>query len=84
MFQNSFSTKKDQTQQSIKKPTPAQQISTFVYGLSLLLNDQRSVTRMPQPIEIGSTVGKLTKALTDLPLFTDRKNPSIDLWLSKM
>ena len=39
---------------------------------------------MPQPSEIGSTLGKLTKALPDPPLFTDGKDPSIDQWLSKM
>ena len=39
---------------------------------------------MPQPSEIGSTLGKLTKALPDPPLFTDGKDPSIDQWLLKM
>ena len=39
---------------------------------------------MPQPSQIGSTVGKFTKALSDPPLFTDGKDPSIDQWLSKM
>lgn len=28
--------------------------------------------------------GKLIKALPDSPIFTNRKNPSIDQWLSKM
>ena len=29
-------------------------------------------------------MGKFTKALSDPPLFTDGKDPSIDQWLSKM
>ena len=39
---------------------------------------------MPQQIQICSTVGKLTKVLLDPPLFTDRKDLSIDQWLPKM
>ena len=84
MLQNYFLAKKDQSQQSIQKPTLAQQIPAFVYSLSLSLNDQRSATCMPQPNEIDSTIGKLTKVLPDPPLFTDGKDPSIDQWLSKM
>ncbi len=39
---------------------------------------------MPQPSQIGSTIGKLTKTLLDRPLFTDGKDLSIDQWLLKM
>ena len=39
---------------------------------------------MSQPSQIGSTMGKLTKALSDPLLFTDGKDLSIDQWLSKM
>ncbi len=83
-LQNSLPAKKDQPQQSIERSTPAHQTPAFFHGLSPSLNDQRSVTRTPQPSEISSTVGKLTKALPDPPLFTDGKDPSIDQWLSKM
>ena len=83
-LQNSLPAKQDRPQQSIKRPTPAQQTPTFVHSLFPSLNDQHSVTRTPQPSQIGSTMGKLTKALPDPPLFTDRKDPSIDQWLSKM
>ncbi len=71
-------------QQSIEKPTPAQQTPVFIYGLSPSLNNLRSVTHTPQPSQIGSIVGKLTKTLPDPLLFTDRKDPSIDQWLSEM
>ena len=84
MLQNSLPAKQDRPQQSIERPTPAQQTSAFVHGLSPSLNNQRSVTCTPQPSQIGSTVGKLTKALPDPPLFIDGKDPSIDQWLSKM
>ena len=77
-LQNSLSAKKNQPQQSIKRSTPAYQTPNFVHGLSPLLNDQRSVTCMPQPSEISSIISKLTKALPDPPLFTDGKDPSID------
>ena len=83
-LQNSFPAKKDQLQQSIERPTPVQKTPAFVHGLSPSLNDQHLVTHTPQPSEIGSTLGKLTKALPDPPLFTDRKDPSINQWLSKM
>ena len=83
-LQNSLPAKQDRPQQSIERPTPAQQTPAFVHGLSLSLNDQRSVTCTPQPSQISSTVGKLTKALPDPPLFIDGKDPSIDQWLSKM
>ena len=83
-LQNSLFAKQDQSQQLIKRPTPAQQIPAFIHGLFLLLNNQHSVICMPQPSQIGSTVGKLTKALLDPPLYTDGKNPSINQWLSKM
>ena len=83
-LQNPLPAKKHQSQQSIERSTPAQQAPSFVHGLSPSLNDQRSVTRTPQPSEIGSTVRKLTKALPDPPLFTDGKDPSINQWLSKM
>ena len=83
-LQNSLPAKQDRPQQSIERPTPAQQTPAFVHGLSPSLNNQRSVTRTPQPSQIGSTVGKLTKALPDPPLFTNGKDPSIDQWLSKM
>ena len=39
MLQNSFPAKKDQPQQSIERPTPAQQTPTFAHGLSPLLDD---------------------------------------------
>ena len=84
MLQNSFSAKKDQLQQSIKRPTPIQQIPGFVHDLSPSLNDQYSVTCTPQPSEIGSILGKFTKVLSDPPLFTDGKDPSPDQWFSKM
>ncbi len=83
-LQNSLPTKQDQPQQSIERPTPAQQTPAFVHGLSPSLNDERLVTHTPQPSQIGSTVGTLTKALSDPPPFTDGKDPSIDQWLSKM
>ena len=38
-LQNSFPAKKDQLQQSIKRPTPVQQTPAFVHGLSPSLND---------------------------------------------
>ena len=84
MLQNSLPAKQARLQQSIERPTLAQQTPAFVHGLSPSLNDQRSVTRTPQPSQISSTVGKLTKARSDPPLFTDGKDPSIDQWLSKM
>ena len=84
MLQNSLLAKQDRPQQSIEEPTPAQQTPAFVHGLSPSLNNQRSITRTPQPSQISSTVGKLTKALLDLPLLTNGKDPSIDQWLSKM
>lgn len=84
LLQNSLPAKKDQPQQSIKRNTPAQQSSTFVYGLFPSLNDQRLITRMPQSSKIGSIIGKFTKALLDPPLFTDGKDLSIDQWLSKI
>ena len=65
MLQNSFFAKKDQPQQSIKRPTLAQQIPAFVHDLSPLLHDQHSVTCTPQLSEIGSILSKLTKALPD-------------------
>ena len=78
-LQNFFPTKKDQPQQSIERPTPVQQTPVFVHGLSpSLSNDQCSVTRTPQPSEIGSTLSKLTKVLPDSLLFTDGKDPSIN------
>ena len=77
-LQNSLPAKQDRPQQSIERPTPAEQTPAFVHGLSPSLNDQRSVTRTPQQSQIGSTAGKLTKALPDPPLFTDGKDPSID------
>lgn len=77
-LQNSLLAKKDQTQQSIEKLTLAQQSPVFVHGLSPSLNDQHLVTCTPQSSEIGSTVSKRTKALLDLPLFIDKKDPSID------
>ncbi len=78
MLQNFLPTKQDQLQQSIEKPTLAQQIPAFVHSLSPLLNDQRSVTHMPQLSQIDSTIDKLTTALPDPLLFTDEKNSSID------
>ena len=84
ILQNFFLAKKNQPQQSIKRPTPAQQTIVFIHGLSPLLNDQHSVTRTPQLSEIGSTIDKLTKALFDPTLFTDEKDLSIDQWLSKI
>ena len=39
---------------------------------------------MPQPSEIGYTLGKLIKILLGPLLFTDRKDPSIGQWLLKM
>ena len=84
MLQNSFPAKKDQPQQSIERPIQIQQTPAFIHGLFPLLNDQHSVTRTLQPSEIGSTLGKLIKALLDPPLFTDGKDPSIEQWLSKM
>ena len=39
---------------------------------------------MPQPSQIGFTVGKLIKALPNPLLFTDGKDLFIDQWLSKM
>ena len=48
-LQNSLPAKQNRPQQSIERPTPAQQTPAFVYGLSPSLNNQRSVTRTPQP-----------------------------------
>ena len=62
----------------MKKPTLAKQTSAFVYDLSPSLNNQRLITRTPQLSEISSTVGKLTKALPDPPLFTNEKDQYID------
>ena len=84
MLQNSLFTKKNQPQQLIKRSIPAQQSPVFVYSLFSLLNDQRSVTCMPQPSEIDSNIDKLTKTLPNRVLFTDRKNLSIDQWLLKI
>ncbi len=70
-LQNSLPTKQDQPQQSIERPTPAEQISAFVHSLSPSLNDQHSVTHTTQPSQIGSTIGKLSKALPNPPLFLD-------------
>ena len=39
ILQNFFPAKKNQPQQSIKRPTPAQQTPAFVHGLSPSLND---------------------------------------------
>ncbi len=83
-LQNSLLIKQDQPQQSIERPTPAQQTPAYVHDLSLSLHDQHSVSHMPKPSQIGSTIGKFTKTLPDLPLFIDVKDPSIDQWLSKM
>ena len=78
MLQNSLPTKQDQSQQSIEKLTPVQQIPAFVYNLSSSLNNQRSITYTSQSSQIGFTVSKLIKALFDLLLFTDEKDSSID------
>ena len=84
MLQNSFFAKKYQPQQSIKKLTPIQQTPAFVHSLSFSLNDQRLVICMSQLSEINSTLSKLTKVLPEPPLFIDRKNLSINHWLSKI
>ena len=39
MLQNSLPAKQDQLQQSIERPTPAQQTPAFVHGLSSLVNN---------------------------------------------
>ena len=77
-LQNFLPAKQDQPQQSVERLTPAQQTLAFIHGLSSSLNNQRSVTCTPQPSQINSTVGKLTKALLDPPLFTNGKDTSID------
>lgn len=78
MLENSLFAKQNTPQKSIKRPTLAQQIPTFIYSLSSSLNNQHSVIWTPQLSQIVFTVGKLTKVLFDPPLITDRKNLSID------
>ena len=65
--------------------------STFTHAFLPLVNNQSQSKnkRLTRNTHTGSDdgslkSGKLTKTLSDLPIFTDRKNPSIDQWLSKM
>ena len=78
MLQNSLAAKQNQPQQSIERPTVAQQTQAFVHGLSQSLNNQHSVTCTPQPSQISFTVSKLKKTLPDPPLVINGKDSSID------
>ena len=46
-LENLFPAKKNPPQQSIERPTLAQQTSAFLHSLSHSLYDQRSITHMP-------------------------------------
>ena len=65
--------------------------SAFSYVLSLLVYRQSPGKNQRQTCNIYNKSndgflrsGKLTKALSDSAIFTDRKNLSIDQWFSKM
>ncbi len=75
---------------SIKRPID-QRGPAFIYGLSPLVNRRPSSKsqRLTYNIYTGSDDSsfgseKLTKALSDLPIFIDGKDLSIDQWWSKM
>lgn len=77
-LQNCLSANKNRPWQSIKRAIQGQQSPIFVHSLFFLFDDQDFITCTPQLHQIDSIIGKLTKKLPKLPLFTDRKYPFID------
>ncbi len=89
-LQSLVSPKPDIPLLSIKRPIN-QRGPAFTYALSPLVNrrppskSQRPTRNIYTRSDDGSFgFGKLTKALSDSPIFTDGKNQSIDQWLSKI
>ena len=89
-LQNLASVKPNKQFSSIEKLIP-QRSPIFTHALSPHTNTSKP-GESRRPIQITYTTSKdgstgfrkVTKTLPDLPIFMNRKNPSIDQWLSKM